>query len=71
MTLAKAFKETGFVTDPVQFKPENGTSWQAFGVDAETGEDLGLAQFSTELADAMQVCSASEWGPPSTLCVLS
>jgi len=54
VTLAKAFKETGFVTDPVQFKPENGTSWQAFGVDAETGEDLGLAQFSTELADAMQ-----------------
>jgi|TARA_B100001094_G_C17527858_1_gene483221 hypothetical protein len=48
-TLAKAFKETGFVTDPIQYKPEGGSKWEVFGTDPATGEDLGLPQLAAEL----------------------
>jgi len=52
--LARAFKDTGFVTDPVQYKASPSEPFQAFGVDPRTGEDLGLSQFADELAGAMQ-----------------
>ena len=52
-TLAKAFKETGFVNDPIQYKASPTAEWSVFGVDPSTGEDLGLPQLATELGQAM------------------
>jgi hypothetical protein len=54
VALAQAFKDTGFVTDPVQYKPDEASPFKPFGMDPKTGEDLGLSQFSTELAAAMR-----------------
>ena len=51
--LANAFKDTGFVNDPVQYKANPGDAFSAFGVDEKTGEDLGLARFAEELGAAM------------------
>jgi hypothetical protein len=52
-TLAKAFKATGFVNDPVQFRSDTSLPFTTFGVDEKTGEDLGLTQFTEEVAQAM------------------
>ena len=52
-TLAQAFKDTGFVNDPVQFREDTSLDFTTFGVDEKTGEDLGLKQFSQELGEAM------------------
>ena len=55
-TLAIAFKDTGFLNNPIQYKKNAGSKdakFEAFGVDPETGVDLGLAQFSAELGQAM------------------
>jgi len=52
--LAIAFKDTGFVNDPVQYKSKPSEPFRAFGLDPQTGLDLGLAKFTEELAGAMQ-----------------
>jgi len=52
-TLATAFKETGFVNDPIQYKPPGAAKFEAFGVNPATGVDEGLAQLSKELGEAM------------------
>ena len=54
VALAKAFKDTGFVTAPVQYRADTKGKFEPFGIDPKTGEDLGLATFSKELAAAMQ-----------------
>jgi len=54
VALAQAFKDTGFVNDPVQYRSEPSGPFTPVGVDAATGEDLGLARFSRELEDAMR-----------------
>ena len=70
VTLAKAFKETGFVNDPVQYRPNGeGNEWKVFGIDEKTGEDLGLSQFASELQTAMQetVGGTSRFGALATV----
>ena len=52
-TFARALKETGFVTDPVEYRSDIRLKFKPFGVDKKTGEDLGLEQFTKELAQAM------------------
>ena len=70
VTLAKAFKETGFVNDPVQYRPNGeGNEWKVFGIDEKTGEDLGLSRFASELQTAMQetVGGTSRFGALATV----
>ena len=50
VALAQAFKDTGFVNDPVVYT--GGDSPQVFGYDAD-GSDLGLARFAEDLTAAM------------------
>lgn len=52
-TLAQAFKETGFVNDPVEYRPADGLPYKPIGVDPATGEDLGLTRFTKALQEAM------------------
>jgi len=53
--LTKAFKATGFICDPIEWKPgDPSDEFEAVGIDPETGEDLGIAQLSGELGEAMR-----------------
>lgn len=52
-SLARAFQETGFVMRPVQYRESTDLDFTTFGVDPDTGEDLGLSQFAKELGEAM------------------
>jgi len=52
--LAQAFKDTGFVNDPVQYKAEGTDSYEPIGVDPVTGEDLGLDKLAEELGVTMK-----------------
>jgi len=54
LMVTKAFKDAGFITDPISFRASPNDDWQAFGVDEVTGEDLGFAQLTEELGDAMK-----------------
>ena len=45
VALAQAFKDTGFVNDPIIYYPDR----EKFGIDPETGEDTGLAAFAEAL----------------------
>jgi predicted unusual protein kinase regulating ubiquinone biosynthesis (AarF/ABC1/UbiB family) len=55
--LAVAFKDTGFINDPVRYKPPGSdkTAWRELdlGIDPVTGEDLALKKLSKELGEAM------------------
>ena len=50
VALAQAFKDTGFVNDPVVYT--GGETPQVFGYDAD-GNDLGLKRFAEDLTEAM------------------
>jgi len=54
--LTKAFKSTGFICDPVEWKPNglDSDEFVAVGLDPVTGEDLGIAKLSDELGEAMR-----------------
>ena len=54
LMVTKAFKDSGFITDPISFRASANDNWRAFGVDEATGEDLGLAQLTEELGQAMK-----------------
>lgn len=56
LELTRAFKDTGFINDPVQWKPlgRETDDFEPVGYDPVTGEDLGVVRLSTELGDAMR-----------------
>ena len=56
VALAQAFKDTGFVNDPIIYYPDK----EKYGIDPETGEDTGLAAFAVELTEAMRVTDGSD-----------
>lgn len=55
-SLTKAFKSSGFVSNPIQWKHDDATESSTFvsvGYDPVTGEDLGIDRLSEDLRDAM------------------
>ena len=69
LQVTKAFKDSGFITDPISFRATPNDNWHAFGVDENTGEDLGLAQLTKELGDAMKAAEGgtSRFGAIATV----
>lgn len=55
-SLTKAFKSSGFISNPIEWKPsgEESDEFVPVGYDPVTGEDLGIAELSKELGDAMR-----------------
>lgn len=51
--LTNAFKATGFIMDPIEWKPDGANQFVPVGYDPETGVDLGLKKLSDELGQAM------------------
>lgn len=52
--LTKAFKATGFINDPVQYRASRSDAFQPIGYDPVTGEDLGMEPLATALEQAMK-----------------
>ena len=52
--VTKAFKDSGFITDPISYRANDNEKWRAFGVDETTGEDLGLNQLAQDMGNAMK-----------------
>ena len=69
LQVTKAFKDSGFITDPISFRATPNDKWHAFGIDENTGEDLGLAQLTKELGDAMKAAEGgtSRFGAIATV----
>jgi hypothetical protein len=69
LQVTKAFKDAGFITDPISFRASPNDLWHVFGVDEETGEDLGLEQLTKELGDAMKAAEGgtSRFGAIATV----
>mmetsp|Transcript_6303 Transcript_6303/g.9280 ORF Transcript_6303/g.9280 Transcript_6303/m.9280 type:complete len:573 (+) Transcript_6303:93-1811(+) len=54
LTVTRAFKATGFICDPILWKPDSEEDdFVPVGWDPTTGEDLGIEKLSTELGKAM------------------
>lgn len=53
ITVTKAFRDSGFVTTPVQYRPTTDDQWKPCGYDKVTGEDLGLDLLAAEMDKAM------------------
>uniref|UniRef100_A0A7S4NDW2 ABC1 atypical kinase-like domain-containing protein n=1 Tax=Odontella aurita TaxID=265563 RepID=A0A7S4NDW2_9STRA len=51
--MTRAQKMMGFVTDPIQYRKGLNETWRVYGIDEETGEDLGEAALAQDLAEAM------------------
>lgn len=51
--LTKAFKATGFINDPVEYRPSTNDVFAPFGYDPETGVDLGMEPLAKALEKAM------------------
>ena len=53
-SLTKAFKDTGFITDPTLHRTSLDRPFEVYGVDEKTGEDLGMEQLAVEMGIAMK-----------------
>lgn len=56
-SLTKAFKSSGFISDPIEWKADGApesSEFVAVGLDPVTGEDLGIERLSQDLRDAME-----------------
>jgi len=51
--LVKAFKATGFINDPVQYRKDTSEVFKPLGYDPKTGIDLGMEPLSKDLERAM------------------
>eukprot|EP00562_Extubocellulus_spinifer_P011078 CAMPEP_0178546508 /NCGR_PEP_ID=MMETSP0697-20121206/4191_1 /TAXON_ID=265572 /ORGANISM="Extubocellulus spinifer, Strain CCMP396" /LENGTH=830 /DNA_ID=CAMNT_0020179103 /DNA_START=176 /DNA_END=2665 /DNA_ORIENTATION=- len=52
--VTKAFKDSGFITDPISYRANDKEKWHTFGIDEVTGEDLGLAQLAQDMEKGMK-----------------
>jgi predicted unusual protein kinase regulating ubiquinone biosynthesis (AarF/ABC1/UbiB family) len=69
VSLAQAFKDTGFVNDPIEYLGQDPQKKALYGYDPVTGEDRGLAAFAEELTEAMQTTpgGSSRFGALATV----
>ena len=67
--VTKAFKDSGFITDPIQYRPTIDGVWQRCGFDDVTGEDLGIKRLAKELAESMETTEGgtSRFGALATI----
>ena len=51
--LTKAFKATGFINDPVEYRASTADNFKPVGFDPKTGVDLGMEPLANDLEKAM------------------